>query len=415
MRQLLYLLLFGNFLLFSLTGQGQEKDPLTNPGTYSGLSFRSLGPALTSGRISAFAVNPRDHSTYYVATASGGVWKTSNKGSSFEPIFDRQGSYSIGTVTLAPEHPHIVWVGTGENNNQRSVNYGDGVYRSLDGGASWKKMGLENSEHIGKIIVHPENPDVVYVAAYGPLWSSGGDRGVYKTSNGGKDWKRILKIDEHTGVADIAMDPENPDILYAAAHQRRRRTWTYIGGGPGSGIYKTKDGGKDWREVQKGLPNTMMGRIGLAVAPSRPSTVYAIVEAAMGKGGFYRSTDHGESWKKRSGFSTSGNYYQEIMVDPNDADRVYAMNTISHYTEDGGKNFKRLKMENRHVDDHALWIDPGDSEHMLIGGDGGVYETYDQGHNWSFKANLPVTQFYKVAVDTDTPFYNIYGGTQDNN
>ncbi len=402
-------------LFFPVTATSQEKERIHDPGTYSGLSFRSLGPALTSGRISAFAVNPDNQSTYYVASASGGVWKTTDHGSTFDPIFDQQGSYSIGAVTLAPDHPHIVWVGTGENNNQRSVNYGDGIYRSLDGGKSWEKMGLENSEHIGKIIVHPEDKSTVYVAAYGPLWSAGGHRGVYKTTNGGKDWERVLHIDEHTGVADIAIDPEDPDVLYAAAHQRRRRTWTYIGGGPSSGIYKTENGGKDWRKIEKGLPNKMIGRIGLAVAPSEGSTVYAIVEASQGKGGFYRSTDHGEHWEKRSGYSTSGNYYQEIMVDPNDPERVYAMNTITHYTTDGGKNFQRLEMENRHVDDHALWIDPRDSQHMLIGGDGGVYETYDQGDDWSFKANLPVTQFYKVAVDTDTPFYNIYGGTQDNN
>lgn len=402
-------------LLSNGTIAQEEKEPLHDPSTYSGLSFRSLGPAISSGRISAFAVNPEDHSTYYVASASGGVWKTTDGGVTYDPIFDQQGSYSIGTVTLAPGHPNIVWVGTGENNNQRSVNYGDGIYRSRDGGKSWEKMGLENSEHIGKIIVHPKDPDIVYVAAYGPLWSSGGDRGVYKTTNGGEDWERILHIDEHTGVADIAMDPENPEVLYAASHQRRRRTWTYIGGGPGSGLHKTENGGEDWRKIEKGLPKTQLGRIGLAVAPTKPSTVYAIVEASQGKDGFYRSTDKGESWERRSGHATSGNYYQEIMVDPNDADRVYAMNTFTHYTEDGGKSFQRLGRENRHVDDHALWIDPEDSEHLLIGGDGGIYESFDRGGDWQFKPNLPVTQFYKVAVDNDTPFYNIYGGTQDNN
>ncbi len=412
-----YIFLFLSTLL-ALGGTAQEKKdkaPLYDPGTYSGLSFRNLGPAMTSGRVVDFAVHEQDPSLYYVASASGGVWKTTNGGITYKPIFDDQGSYSIGCVTIEQDDPNVVWVGTGENNSQRSVGYGDGVYRSRDGGKTWKMVGLEHSEHIGDILIHPDDPDIVYVAAYGPVWSAGGDRGVYKTTNGGKDWEKVLAIDEHTGVADLAMDPENPDIIYASAHQRRRRVWTYIGGGPSSGLYKTESGGQDWRKIDQGLPKVDMGRIGIAVAPSDPSRVYAIVEAAQEKGGFYRSTDRGESWERQSDHTTSGNYYQELIVDPKDADRVYSMNTFTMVTTDGGKNFERLGMEHKHVDDHALWIDPENTGHLLIGCDGGIYESFDRGENWQFKPNLPITQFYKVAVDNDTPFYNVYGGTQDNN
>lgn len=383
--------------------------------TVSGLSFRLVGPALTSGRIADIAVDPNNHNVWYVAAASGGVWKTTNHGTTFNPIFDNQASYSIGCVTLAPTNANTVWVGTGENNNQRSVAYGDGVYKSVDGGKSFKNMGLKTSEHIGKIIVHPTNENIVWVAAYGPVWSKGGERGVYKTTDGGETWERTLEISEHTGIAEIAIDPSNPDVLYASAHQRRRREWTYIGGGPESGLYKSTDGGVTWKEINKGLPKGKMGRIGIAVSPVDPNYVYAIIEARDGKGGFFRSTNRGENWSKMSSYKTSGNYYQEIICDLTDKDKVFSMNTWLHHTEDGGKNFKRTGETKKHVDNHCIWIDPNDANHWIVGCDGGIYETYNHAKDWKYYANLPLIQFYKVATDNAEPFYNIYGGTQDNN
>ena len=382
--------------------------------TINGLKWRSVGPALTSGRIADIALHPDNPFIYYVATASGGVWKTINNGITYQPIFDGQGSYSIGCVTIDPNNPNVVWVGTGENNNQRSVAYGDGIYKSVDGGKTWKHMGLKNSEHIGKIIVHPENSDVIFVAAIGPLWSKGGERGLYKSTDGGKTWEAVLTVDEHTGVNDVVMDPRNPDVLYASTLQRRRHVYTYVGGGPGSGMHKSTDGGKTWTKINKGLPKVEMGRIGLCISPADPEIIYAIVEAAERKGGFYRSTNRGASWEKRSKYSTSGNYYQEIVADPIEPNTIYAMDTWLQVSHDGGKTFKNAGEDTKHVDNHSIWIDPNNNKHWLVGCDGGIYETFDAAKHWDFKANLPVTQFYKVEVDNDLPFYNIYGGTQDN-
>jgi photosystem II stability/assembly factor-like uncharacterized protein len=379
-----------------------------------GLSFRCVGPALTSGRISDFAVHPDNRSVYYVATSSGGVWKTENAGTTYRPIFDGQGSYSIGCITMDPNNPNVIWVGTGENNNQRSVAYGDGIYKSEDGGNSWQHMGLKESEHIGRIIVDPRNSDVVYVAAIGPLWSEGGDRGLYKTTDGGETWEAVLTIDEHTGVTDIQMDPRNPDVLYAAAYQRRRHVFTYIGGGPGSGIYKSTDGGANWKKVNSGLPSGDIGRIGLAISPADPEIIYAMVEATEGKSGFFKSTNRGASWEKQSGYFTRGNYYSEIVAHPTDPDVVFAMDTWMHWTQNGGKSFDMVGEQYKHVDNHCMWIDPEDPNYYLVGCDGGIYESFDAAKTWVFKPNLPVTQFYKVEVDNDVPFYNIYGGTQDN-
>lgn len=391
----------------------EAKHPLDEL-SLSGLKFRALGPALTSGRISDIAIHPDNPYTYYVATASGGAWKTTNNGTTFQPIFDSQGSYSLGCVTIDPSNPNRIWMGTGENNNQRSVPYGDGIYRSDDGGKSWAHKGLKMSEHIGKIIVHPDNSNVVYVAAIGPLWSEGGDRGVYKTVDGGDTWKLVLEIDKHTGVNDIVMDPRNPEVIYAAAHQRRRHVFTYIGGGPGSGMYKTENGGSDWKKINTGLPKVDIGRIGLCMSPADPDYLYAIVEAAEGKGGTYWTRNRGASWEKRGSNVTSGNYYQEIICDPHDPMLLYSMDTWMKVSRDGGKSFTVVGEDTKHVDNHSMWIDPTNSDHWLIGCDGGIYETFEAGKTWIFKANLPVTQFYKVAVDNEAPFYNIYGGTQDN-
>ena len=385
--------------------------------TFSGIKLREIGPAVVSGRIIDIAVVPGHTSSWYVAVASGGVWKTMNAGTTWTPIFDSEGSYSIGCVTVDPNNINVIWVGSGENNSQRSVSYGDGVYKSLDGGKTWKNTGLKSSEHIGKIIVDPRNSDIVYASAQGPLWGPGGDRGLYKTIDGGKTWKAVLTVSANTGISDLWMDPRASSVLYATSYQRRRHVWSLLNGGPESAIWKSTDAGTTWRKLDKGIPKSDLGRIGLAVSPADPDVVYAIIEAAEIKDrGIYRSNDRGESWNRMSEYMTSSpQYYQELIPDPKNADRVYAMDTFNHVTEDGGKTWKRLGEKHKHVDNHALWIDPADTDHLVNGNDGGVYESWDRGVNWQYKSNLPVTQFYRVAVDESMPFYNIYGGTQDNN
>jgi len=393
----------------------KDSAPTVNSGLISPLRFRNIGPALMSGRIADIAVDPAKRSTWYIAAASGGVWKTENAGVTFRPIFDNYGSYSIGCVTIDPSDRFTVWVGTGENNSQRSVGFGDGVYKSTNGGKSFQKVGLENSEHIGKILVHPKNSDVVFVAAQGPLWKSGGDRGLFKTTDGGKTWTNVLKISKHTGINEVHMDPKNPNIMYACSYQRRRHTWVLIDGGPETTIYKSTDGGNTWKKSARGLPGVDKGKIGMAVSPINPEVVYAVVEAAKGQSGFYRSADRGESWTKMGSYvSGSPQYYNELIPCPHKMDRIYAMDTYLHVSEDGGRTFTRLGEADKHVDNHALVVDPQDPDHLLVGCDGGVYETWDRGRTYDYKANLPITQFYKVAVSTDKPFYFVYGGTQDN-
>ncbi len=414
-------LLVGMFVVSSLQTSAKKKDdekeskhPLEKV-SLSGLKFRSIGPAFASGRIADFAVNPNDYSEYYVAVASGNIWKTTNSGITFKPIFDSYGSYSIGCLALDPNNPHVIWAGTGENNHQRALGYGDGVYKSLDGGKSWKNMGLKDSRHIGMIAIDPRNSDVVYVAAEGSAWGPGGDRGLYKTTDGGENWTLIKKISENTGVNNVILDPRNPDVIYITSEQRRRHVHTKIGGGPESGIFKSTDAGATWKELKKGLPGGHVGGIGIAISPVNPDVIYAIIEAQGESGGFFRSTDRGESWRKMSSHHSSGQYYNEIFCDPVDVDKVYSVETVSRVTEDGGKTWERLGLSGRHVDDHALWINPNDPDHFIIGGDGGVYISYDSGENYRHVSNLPVTQYYRVAVDDSKPFYWVYGGTQDNN
>ena len=384
-------------------------------GVYSGLRFRNIGPAVTSGRVIAFAVDPTDRKKYYVAVASGGVWKTVNSGTTFTPVFDNEASYSIGAIALDPKNPSTVWVGTGESNAQRSVAYGDGVYRSDDGGKSWRNVGLKTSEHIGRIAIDPRDSNVVFAAAQGPLWSPGGERGLYKTTDGGKTWKAVIPGTENTGATDVVIDPSNPDIMYAATWQRRRHFYTLIDGGPESAVYRSVDGGNTWTRVRSGLPQGDLGRIGLAVSPADTNVVYATVEASGNLSGIFRSSDRGATWERTSPNVAQGMYYGQIIADPKDVDRIYIPNVQNQVSDDGGRTQRGLGERLKHVDNHAIWVDPKDTDYLLVGCDGGVYESFDRGQNWQFRSNLPVAQFYDVDVDNNVPFYHVYGGTQDNN
>ncbi len=421
MRALLQTLLLG--FIFFIAGQpafGQaEKDakPGLNESTFKSLEWRGIGPALMSGRIADIAIDPVNRSTWYIAVGSGGVWKTTNRGITWTPVFDGQGAYSIGAITVDPNNHNTVWVGTGENVSGRHVGYGDGMYKSLDGGLTWKNMGLKASEHIGMIAIDPGDSNVVYVAAQGPLWSAGGDRGLYKTTDGGEKWQLILSGGAYTGVNEVHLDPRDPQTLIAVKHQRLRNVAALMNGGPESGIFKSDDGGKTWRELSEGLPEEDMGKIGIAISPVDPDVVYATIELGGRTGGFWRSQDGGESWEKRSDYLSSGtgpHYYQEIFASPHQLDRIYQMDATLHISEDGGKTFVPQPYGYKHGDHHAMAFDPADPDYLLFGTDGGLYESYDSGETWRFFANLPVTQFYKVAVDYDEPFYNVYGGTQDN-
>src|SRR3989449_3924338 len=393
--------------------ESRQRDPMSSP-TFNGLRFRSLGPAFTSGRVIGFAVDPNNAAKYFVASASGGVWKTVNNGNTWTPVFDREGSYSVGAIVLDPKNPLTVWVGTGENNSQRSVSYGNGLYRSDDGGKTWRNVGLKTSEHIGRIAIDTKDSNIVYVAAQGPLWGPGGDRGLFKTTDGGKTWKNILNISENTGVTDVVIDPQNPETMYAASYQRRRHMFTLIDGGPESAIYKSTDAGVILNKLRSGIPITQMGRIGLAISPVDSNVIYATIEAADRKGGIFRSNDRGGSWERRNEFDAGAMYYARIVADPKDVDRIYEMNVFLMVSDDGGRTLRRLGERSKHVDNHDIWIDPNNTDHYLVGCDGGVYESHDRGANWDFKRTLPVTQLYDVTTDNAAPFYNVFGGAQDN-
>ncbi len=399
------------------SAQTPPPDTPTFADAVAALSLREVGPAVAGGRIADIAVHPTDRATWYVAVGSGGVWKTANAGTTWTPVFDDQPSYSIGVVTLDPSNPQVVWVGTGENVSGRHVGWGSGVYRSRDAGASWEAVGLERSEHIGRILVHPDDGKTVLVAAEGPLWSAGGQRGVYRTTDGGATWSQVLDIDQDTGVTDLEFSPDNPDIVYAAAYQRRRHVWGFLAGGPSSGIWKSTDGGESWREISRGLPSGDMGKIGLAVTPADPDLVYATIEADDSERGFYRSTDRGESWAKRNPYISGGtgpHYYQEIEASPTDPDLVIQMDVFFQITRDGGATFDNLGTgREKHSDNHALWIDPDRPSHMLAGTDAGLYETFDLGRTWRHFPNMPISQFYKVALSNSEPFYELLGGAQD--
>ena len=411
--------LFVLFMIFVIKGTGQETNDsaLFSKHTFAGLKLRNIGPAFKSGRIADIAVHPENPNIWFIAVGSGGVWKTVNAGTTWTPIFDSQPVYSIGCITIDPNNPHVIWVGTGENIGGRHVGYGDGIYRSEDDGASWKNMGLKKSHHISRIIVHPEDGNTIWVAAQGPLWSKGDERGLYKSVDGGKTWKKTLGDDEWTGVTDILIDPRNPDRLYAATWQRHRNVAAYMGGGPGTGIHRSEDCGETWEKLMKGLPRSNMGKIGLAISPQKPDVIYAAIELDRRTGGVFRSENRGASWTKMSeavSGATGPHYYQELYASPHQFDKIFLVDVRMQVSEDGGKTFKRMNESGKHSDNHAIVFCEDDPDYMLVGTDGGLYETFDGTKTWRFISNLPLTQFYKVAVDDAEPFYNIYGGTQDN-
>ena len=384
--------------------------------TFASLRARQIGPAMISGRISQVAVFPDSPSHYLVAEASSNIFLTTNNGTTWTPVFDNYGSYSIGWITIDPKNPSTVWVGTGENNNQRSVSFGDGVYKSEDGGRTYRNVGLKLTEHIARIVIDPRDSNVVYVAAPGPLWKGGGERGLYKTTDGGKTWSQsLIKVDDYTGCSDVLLDPQNPDIVFAATHQRQRSYFGMIHGGPGSALWRSTDAGKTWNKVAGGFPGGELGRIGINWAPSAPHILYAQVEAGEGRGGLFRSTDSGITWERRNSSDVQGQYYAKVVVDPANSDRVYIMNTNILVSDDGGRTTTSLGTRNKHVDNHDIWIDPKNNNHYMVGCDGGLYESFDRAETWIFKSNLPTAQFYDVALSEDAPFYHVYGGTQDNN
>lgn len=406
------------------------------------ITYRSVGPTRPSGRFVDFAVSSQDSYVFYAATATGSLWKTTNNGQSFEPIFDHEAVFSLGAVACSPQDHNVIWVGTGEANNSRSTYWGDGVYKSVDGGKSWKNMGLRDSHHIGRIVIHPLNPAIVYLAAIGHLYSENQERGLYKTSDCGQTWQKVLDVTidgRQIGVIDVAIDPVNPETIYAATYDRLRKPWTYMLAGPGSGIYKSADGGKTWKKLSQGLPGGILGRIGLAVYPRNPKIVYACIENAnkpgmraeerwkeilegkssrgMIDGEVYRSDDGGETWRKISPEKQSiggapGYYYGRIIVDPNDENHVYVLSVGVYETRDSGKTWNPRAF-NFGGDNHALWIDPRDSRHMLLGFDHGMGITFDGGKTWYHPDNLPLGQFYAVDFDLSYP-YNVAGGMQDN-
>jgi len=403
------LLIFIPFL--SLLGQSISTDQLDQ------LTFRNIGPSVAGGRIHDIEVLPNDPATVFIASASGGIWKSSNKGTTWKPVFDDQAVSTFGDMAISLSNPDVIYAGSGEQQNRQSTSWGNGIYKSENQGETWRSIGLEKTYHIARVIIHPENPNIVFVAALGNLWNSSKERGVYQTTNGGKNWKKVLYIDDMTGVVDMAMDKNNPNILYAATYQRMRKAWGFNGGGPGSGIYKTTDGGKTWNELTGGLPPGDKGRIGLAASKTRSNIIYATIEHADSSG-FYRSGNGGRTWKRVNKLNPRPMYYSHIFVDPNNDDIVYMLATEFYRTKDAGKTFYQMPTRPTydvgvHSDHHTLWINPNNSNHFFLAGDAGLHESWDGGVAYNRLNNIPIGQFYGIGADMEVP-YNIYGGMQDN-
>ena len=398
-------------VLSTFLGRVQPASAQSAEGFINQLEWRNIGPANMGGRINDFAVVESDPNIVFIATASAGVWRTTNNGVTWESVFDDQPVSSIGDIAVAPSDPSIVWVGSGESNNRQSSSWGNGVYKSTDGGDSWTHVGLDDTLHIGRLLIHPTDPEVVYVAATGHLWGPNPERGVYKTNDGGLTWTNTLFIDEDTGITDLAMDPVSPGTLYAAAYQRRRTAFGFNGGGLGSGIYKTTDGGSTWLRLTNDLPEGVTGRIGLDIYRADPRIVYAIVQHT--DGGVFRSEDRGQSWTRMSDTNPRPMYYSQIRIDPSNDQRIWAAGARMAYSQDGGKTFVNDWIQTIHGDFHALWINPADSDHMMTGSDGGMHYSYDRGRTWDFVNTMALGQFYEIGYDMEMP-YNVYGGLQDN-
>jgi photosystem II stability/assembly factor-like uncharacterized protein len=415
MQRILGIVLVASLLTSPVGAQDlpQPDDRLTSS-AFDGFAFRGIGPSLVTGRVADLEVDPGDPSTWYLAVGSGGLWKTVNRGNTWTPIFDDYPAYSMGAVVVDPNDSSVVWLGTGENTSNRSTGYGHGVYKSTDAGASWRHVGLADSQHIQKVMLDPRDSDTVYVAAQGPLWNAGGDRGLYKSTDGGASWTRVLHVSDDTGITDVVFDPNDADVLYAAAYQRRRHVGQTIAGGPEAGIFKSTDAGATWQRLTVGLPTVDMGRIALATDPHRRDRVYAMVVAQDDHGGFFRSDDAGATWTRTSEYSGGDpQYYGEIWADPHVPDTIWAVAVRIMRSTDGGATFEPMNFD-IHVDHHEIVFDPDDPRHMWVGNDGGLYETFDSGATWRHFTNLPLSQFYRVSADNSRPFYTVCGGTQDN-
>ncbi|HYP29396.1 MAG TPA: hypothetical protein VE262_21980 [Blastocatellia bacterium] len=400
-------------LITAASAQSDRSGPALEGNTFERLEWRSIGPSNMGGRATDVEGVPGNPNIVYAATGSSGLWKTTNGGVTWKPIFERQNTFSIGDIALEPNNPEVIWVGTGESNTRNSVSFGDGVYKSNDGGKTWQHMGLKDTERISRIIIHPGNPDIIYIGALGHAFGPNPERGVFMSTDGGKTWQKTLYIDPEHGVADLDIDPGNPNILYAGMWSFERKPWTFRSGSEKGGVFKSIDGGRTWKKLTEGLPK-MIGRIGVKVAPSNPNVVYAIMEAKEGT--LYRSEDKGETFQQVSrstNIVSRGFYYTDLRVDPTNENRVYAVASILSVSIDGGRTFRAISPKT-HIDYHALWIDPKNPSRMWQGQDGGFAVSHDQGANWDYINNMPLGQFYHVYADNRLPFYNVMGGLQDN-